>query len=379
MLKKIAFVTPKLCLLLVALLVLNACQKDPDFLAQQSIISLKWNQGYTDETEGDALLGLKWALSYIGAENLNSSAVFLQKDGRIGVKVGSLELPDFGEKALSFLHETLKLSEEYRVNGAIDVGRYIVLLIGATEHYYQLVGMPNSLGELLAKYTLNTTKGYVNASGVSSKDRIISFSNQLALNQLFVAEEIDPETGEILEFETVDLMNNGQVRFGIFNRDGKRIPAADPFASAAGKPGKCMWCHESMIQPLFEEQLNFEGYLTALQLADTLSYFRDEHHKRQLELNNGIDYSIGDAHELTELLYISFMEPSAQRLALEWGMSSDEVEEMLIGLTTHIHGEFPFLGDLYDRADVDALAPYFSIGVSSSVREKSDQEVNLFE
>jgi len=35
------------------------------------------------------------------------------------------------------------------------------------------------------------------------------------------------------------------------------------------------------------------------------------------------------------------------------------------------------LGDLYHRKDIDALAPHTVIEVSESIREKSNNEVNL--
>lgn len=356
-----------------------SCKKDPNFAADQQAIVLKWNQGFADETKEDALLGLKWTLAYIGAANLNDSAVFFQSNQTIKVQVNHLALPSTGAESLRYLQERIKLSEEYRLNGSVDLGRYISLLIGAAEHYYQLVDMPLTLNELLANYSLSPVEGYVNASGVSSKDRIIAYSPSSILNQLLVAREVDPSTGDVLEYETLDLMANGQVRFGIFDAFGNRINAADPSTSSAGKPGKCMWCHESKIQPLFEEQLDFEGYLTGIQLADTLSYFRTKHSSDQLNLNYGIDYSDSQAHQLTELLYISFMEPSAARLANEWGITELEVTNRLASLTTHLQEEFPFLGNLYDRNEVDAYAPFQSIAVSTHVREKSEQEINLFE
>ena len=373
------FIQSHSLLLLLVLSVLFACKKDPNYKVIENQITLQWYSGFADETMEDALLGLKWALASIGCSTLNSSSISVHSGQIIEIQTDKLGLNLKAEKNLLFLHAQLKNSEEYLLKSSIDIGRYITLLIGASEHYYRLVGMPDHLNELKAVYELGEAQGYVNASGVSSKDRIISFSDQTGFKQLFIAEEVHPETGEVLEFETLDLMPNGQVRFGIFDSGGNRINAADPVTSSAGKPGKCMWCHESKIQPLFEYQLDYEGYLTGLQLADTLSYFRSYHTTNQLALMNGIDYGDSQAHQLTELLYISFMEPSAARLANEWGMTELQVNERLSTLTTHLHEEFPFLGDLYDRNEVELYAPYSSVAVSTHVREKSEQEVNLFE
>jgi hypothetical protein len=70
------------------------------------------------------------------------------------------------------------------------------------------------------------------------------------------------------------------------------------------------------------------------------------------------------------------MEPSAERLSLEWNLSVTEVENLLSGLPTHINEEFFFLGDLYNREDIESLAPFSGLQVSSSVREESEVEVN---
>ncbi len=70
------------------------------------------------------------------------------------------------------------------------------------------------------------------------------------------------------------------------------------------------------------------------------------------------------------------MEPTAERLSIEWGMSVAEVESLLSSLPTHIHEEFFYLGNLYNRKEVESLAPFRGLQVSSSVRAASEVEVN---
>ena len=277
---------------------------------------------------------------------------------------------------MKILNNVIKDSEEYQQIHAIDLGRYVSLLIGASEHYYEITGVPYLLSDILENYELNPEQGYVNNSGVSYETRIISFSEQNGLNQIFFCTEIDPETEEILEYETVDLMPNGQVRFGIYDKNGFRINHTDPLHSNAGKPAKCMWCHESEIQPLFSEQNNYEGFIPYLEFKDLLVDFKTSHRNIQNSLADGIDFQETQQHVLTELIYISFMEPSAERLSFEWNMTVSEIENLLNGLPTHIHEEFDFLGDLYHRVDIESFAPFSGLQVSSSVRESSDVEVN---
>ena len=161
---------------------------------------------------------------------------------------------------------------------------------------------------------------------------------------MFLCSEISPESEEILEYETLDLMQNGQVRFGIYNKDGFRISNSDPQHSNAGKPAKCIWCHESEIQPLFNIQDNYDGFIPYLDFKDLLIDFKVTHRNLQNSLVDGVDFQESLQHIQTELLYISFMEPSAKRLSIEWSININEIENLLDGIPTHNYDEFPFLG-----------------------------------
>jgi hypothetical protein len=82
---------------------------------------------------------------------------------------------------------------------------------------------------------------------------------------------------------------------------------------------------------------------------------------------------------------MSFAEPTAARLADEWNMSLERVKQLLAGrnLKTHPHSarlDDAILGDdLYDRNDVDSLAPYATIRGPSDMREASSYEPNLLQ
>ncbi len=347
-----------------------------DIVPENNSLNLKWNKSFEEDTIEKATIGLQWALSYMGAIiPLNGDGINTQS-GQIIIEIDKIGFSSYSEGKLKNLHEVIINSEEYQLNEYIDVGRYVSLLLGASEHYYEITGVPYLLSDLLDSYTLIPERGFVNNSGVSFESRIISFSEQNGLNQLFFCTEIDPNTNEILEYETVDLMPNGQVRFGIYDKNGFRINNTAPTHSNAGKPAKCMWCHESGIQPLFSEQDDFEGFIPYLEFKDILSNFRLSHRNIQNSLVDGVDFEETQQHVFTELLYISFMEPSVDRLSLEWNMTIEEVEGLLVGLPTHIHEEFPFLGILYHREEVEHFAPFSGLQVSSSIREESEIEVN---
>lgn len=343
---------------------------------ENSSLTLKWNKAYPDDSIDKSIIGLKWALSFIGAELPVNEIGISYQNNLISIDLNKLGLNSNTKEKLTVLHSKIIISEEYQTQNAVDLGRYIVLLIGASEHYYELVGTPSTLSELLGNYTLLPQKGYVNNSGVSLEHRIIEFSEQNGFDQVFLSKEVNPITGEIYEYETIELLSNGQLRFGIFDVNGNRKNNADPSHSNAGKPAKCMWCHESVINQLFTPQNDYSGYLTANELQNTLINYRESHRNLKLQLTNGVDFSQTQQHTLTELLYISFMEPSAERLSLEWNLPLTQVQNLLSSLPTHQYAEFPFLGNLYYRNDIENLAPFDGLAVSSSVREQSTIEVN---
>lgn len=357
---------------------LLACERDSysDLIETESKINLKWNKAYPDDTIDKSLIGLKWALSFVGAVLPSSNSGFSNTNSTITIDIKKLGFTENAIQKLLQLSAKIKTTSEYQTNNSIDLGRFVALLIGASEHYYEISGTPKTLTEIMNQYTLLPQKGYVNDSGVSNEHRIIRFSEQNGFNQVFLSEEIDPVTGEIYEYETIELLPNGQLRFGIFDTNGNRKNNADATHSNAGKPAKCMWCHESNINQLFNPQNDYSGYLTYGDFQNTLINYRESNRNQKLALTDGVDFAQTQQHEFTELLYISFMEPSAERLSLEWNLPLTQVQDLLSGLPTHLYLEFPFLGTLYHRKDVESLAPFQGLSVSSHVREASIIEVN---
>ncbi len=345
----------------------------------RTCITLKWNQAHQEDTIDRAVLGLQWALSFLGATTLDDRRAIRHTPDHIFLDTALLGFDDTALDALRTLHRRMKESAEYQANSTLDLGRYVTLLLGSSEHYYRIVGIPEQIEHMLSAYTLEPDIGFLNNSSVSKVHRIIRYSKQQGFNQLFIAQEVDPTTREVREQETIELMPNGHVRFGIFDPAGHRIPAASPTHSDAGKPANCMWCHESSILPLFTDQVDVEGFLPAQKFQNILTGYQAQHALARLSLSRGVDFREDQQHTLTELLYISFMEPSAERLSLEWGLPLENVRARLAHLSTHRHHEFRFLGDLYHREDVEALAPFQGLPVSSSVREKSTREVNYLE
>jgi len=180
------------------------------------------------------------------------------------------------------------------------------------------------------------------------------------------------------ETELLDIMPNGQLRFALYDLDGNLKPAATVALTRAGKPAKCMWCHESGLHTTLVDYAGVPGYLDRAafdslvrERQKILGEYRDA-------LDMQIDYRELQDHTYGELLYLTFEEPSIERLAGEWGVSVDRATELLRAKPTHAQEEFPYLGTrLYRRADVAALAPYAALATPESVREPSPHEPDL--
>ena len=372
-------------LIMVFVLVLigfNSCVHDPIASVSDSPneIHLKWNASYPNEKISDAIIGLNWTLSHVGARNTNNTTNRFQINGHIiTIYLPQIGFSNHAYSAMYSLHESIQKSDEYIKNGNIDLGRYITLLIGSSAHYYRLVNMPNHLKDVISKYSVNSKKGFVNRSSISPNHRIIAFSSPQNLNQFFLSSEIDSVTRKILEFETMEITSNGQVIFGIFNTDSQLVYTADPSISLSGKPAKCMWCHESKVNPLFSNQIDSIGYLTSMQLHDSLDHFGNLLVNSQKSLSNGVDFTRLNDHIQMELQYIMFKQPSSMRLANEWNMSITKVELLLVNESRFTYPEFPFLPEGFHRDNIEKHAPYDGLLTSPNVRESSNYEVNYID
>ena len=349
-----------------------------------STINLKWNKSYTEDSFEIQKVALDWCLSYLGAttaEKIENKGI-TYNNPIISINVDELDFDDNAITQLKKLHNIFKASEEYKAHNAFDLGKYITMTLGSSYHYYKIVGTPEQIDFYTTLYHFNELKGYVNNSSISLPDihRIITYSKlENQQKQAFIAQEIDSNTEEIKEFEAFQRMSNGQLKFAVYSVDGDLIPSSDKTVSNAGKPANCLWCHETAIQPLFTEQDNFSDYLSYEQLKDTLNFYNTELRNYQDNIWQNPNIQNRQLHTNMELSYISYMEPSAERLASEWNISITEVENLLANLPTHTHHEFPFLGTLYDRRDVIPFSPYAVISPPSYIREIGDYEPNLLD
>jgi len=346
----------------------------------RDVIELRWIQGYADESRDDVETGLLWSLSLVGAGLPEKSQALRWQDHRVTLDIGQAQVLDGTLPAWRQLFAALKFSGEYRAHGAVDIGRFAAITLGSPEQYYALTGANPDYQAARSRYRFDERKAAIVRSAVAHGGRLIELPRADKAEQLaFVAFEGSGSftDGSFAphEMELVDMMPNGQLRFALYGLDGRLKHSATRELTAAGKPAKCMWCHESGLQPTFLDFAGASGYydratfdLRVGQQRVLLNAYRDG-------LDTRIDYTEAQDHTFAELLYLTFEEPSLERLAGEWGVPVERAAELLRGKPTHAQAEFAWLGsELYRREDVDGLAPYAVLAAPRSVREESVAE-----
>ena len=260
---------------LLYLLAINCSKDELPRPATGVEIKLRWVRAYEDESIANLEKGLMWSLSFLGASlpKGNFSKALQYKDSAHFNL--NLEILGFKKEALdafAVIIDELKASEEFERFGAIDAARFIVLTLHSSWHYYRIVNSPKTIREFLALYPETGRLAFpVLRSSIALKSRVIRFhvgSDPTDLS--FLAEETeetqffpDHEEYPVQHFETLDVMPNGQLRFAIYDSNGQLIPAAPARQTGAGKPSKCLWCHETNVQPLFVPTPEVEGFMSS--------------------------------------------------------------------------------------------------------------------
>lgn len=300
---------------------------------------------------------------------------------RVTIDLSAAGVIDTTRPAWKELLAALRSSEEYRTFGAIDIGRFVALTLGSSQHYFVLTDAPRTYSGFRSKYRFEDRQAAIIQSVIAHGNRLIDIG-AADTPFAFVGYEgtgtLADSTFAKREIETIDLMVNGQLRFALYDLSGALKDAGSPELTQAGKPAKCLWCHEIRLQRTFNHVTDLSGYYAAKQFDALIASRQEAIARYRSTLDSRIDFAREQDHTFAELLYLSFMEPSAQRVAGEWGVSVTEVQQRLTGEPTHRQDEFSFLGNnLYRRRDVDALGPRKAIPVPTDLRESSAHEPNL--
>ena len=352
-------------------------------------IDLRWVQNYPGEKKSNVNTGLYWALSFLGAKLPASADILSWRGSVVTLDLGAAQVQPGSQAAWKKLLMTLKSSDEYRRMGAIDIGRFVLLSLCSANHYYALTDTSPTFPQFLARHSFGSRQIAVVESGVAHGNRLIEVGTGGTVGSIgFVAYEgpgaLKDGSFHKTDVETLEFMPNGQLHFGLYDLAGNLKSATTPGLTRAGKPSKCLWCHEINLTATHFQQdrcarllqhATVQGSHRRARCGTVASY-------RQA-LRAKVDFRKTQDHTNAENLYTSFAQPTAERLAAEWRLPIDAVRRVLEAgkLKTHPHSteaDDGILGDqLYDRTEVDALAPYRSVRGPTDFREASSYEPDL--
>lgn len=359
--------------------------RDPDL-----VIQLRWIKSYPSQSRAKTDTGLFWALSFLGAKLPADAAIVSWNGPVVTLDLDAAGVPQGSRAAWKQLLHLMKTSDEYRRMGALDMGRFVFLSLCSSRQYYALTGVIPTYAEFRARHSFAPRQVAIVESAVAHGNRLIEVGTGEGIHSVaFVAFEgagsLRDHTFRKEDIETLDLMDNGQLRFGLYDLEGRLKDATTRELTTAGKPSKCLWCHEINVQPPFKNVTDLEGYSTTKEFRAVVADDMKIIASYRKTLASKVDFKKTQDHSNAEDLYMSFAEPTASRLASEWNMPLDQVKQLLANhhLKTHPHSraiDDGILGDeLYDRNEVDPLAPYATIRGPSDMREASSYEPNLLQ
>lgn len=353
---------------------------------QENTIVINYTLNYKEDSWDKNKTGLLWTLSYLGAElPKNSFYNSVEWIDTTTFKL-SFEKLGFNSKALSAIQQltdSIKQTEQYKTNGHIDLAQFIVLTIGSSWHYYAITGAPKMYQTYLDEHNFNNAKQFpVTNSSVSNHHRLIKFMvSDSILKSVFIADEgignLKDGNFEVQFHEVMDVMPNGQLRFAIYDAQNNLVANSPKRLGESGKPGKCIWCHEIVFQPLFISTDSLHGEINPRQFQNLIERQNDALKAYRETLESEIDFNKTQDHTFMELLYISYMEPSINKLSKEWNVEEARIKLLFKNEIVHQHHEFDFLSNIYFRTKIDKHSPYKFIKVSEDVREPSMFEPNF--
>jgi hypothetical protein len=372
---------------LTILLLVYQCRQPERKIGEDELI-LKWIKNHPDEKAKDVRTGLLWAFAFAGAllpEADIDKAIDNANDSTFIINVSYLGFDGNAIEQWKKIIDYTKQTDEYKVYGSVDVGRFLMFSIYSSWHYYAITGAPDSLSMIMENPVDDQSLEAVPIfkSCVAKGLRMIKYDGKGdILNRRFVAMEgngsIEGNNFSTEVFETLTVMKNGQMRYAIYDKLGKLMDASPKQFGEAGKPAKCLWCHGGNLSPLFTTTPDHDGYKKATVFTAEMKELNAMLAEYRKTLNTALDYSKHVEHKLSRFLYIGFMEPSAKRLSQEWHITEKQVEEKLKGIATHVNEEYPFLGNLYNRSDVAKFSSFKSLPVPLSAREPNNEEPNIF-
>ncbi len=349
-------------------------------------IHLRWAPAYPGDSHTRVAQGVRWVLSLLGAQvppESKGAVVTWLSPQVFRLDLSAAGFPAHAMPPLRHVCDLLRASGEFSARGSVDVGRFVMLTLNTSAHYYAVTGMPATWQAFHALHGPLVHEAHVLKSLVAyGQRRLRGVAAQSGADIAWVAEEGpgDLRAGTFAwhEREVIDVMANGQLRFGVYDVSGQLRPWADPQHSAAGKPTRCMFCHESGVEPMWLPGAAGGGGMSQAAFNKLQSDQRWLLSDLRATRPSLLRYDIADEHSQGELLYVAFAEPTAARLAAEWGLPLPDTLLRLKGLETHHELVYhAWTAPSYDRRQVDLVSPYGVVRVPTHATLQSSYEPDL--
>jgi hypothetical protein len=333
---------------------------------------LRWVRGYDKETWELAQQGLLWSLAELGAVTSPVSHpihVVSESEDEVVFDLDLLEcgLPPNALEAVRIATEDTLTSDEKAIWGSVDLGRWIMRIVYEPWVYYAATGTCRNLDGWVAERLdpESVTYGVTVSNLVKDKNRLIALNDlpgsveRLAYLVTEGNGSIADGTFEPTEHEIVDVLPNGIHHYAVYDTDGSLLPGGSPEISAAGQPGSCMWCHESLWSQRGSSDnvspppgISYDDFQIQVDQVDRVA------DARRREMNTILDITEGDVHTWGEWLVEMFLHASPERLAREWHTTPADAQRILdeLQIITVPSGEYPDLGDIAARDALDANA-----------------------
>ena len=353
------------------------------------VIDLRWIPSYENETQDSIEIGLKWIMSYLGAmlpQEFIKQTMVWSDENIMTLDISKAGFSSRAERTWARLLKHYKNSQEYKTYKSMDIGQFVLLSFNASWHYYAITAASPNLTSFQSQYEFDSDSKLVflpGRSGVTSGLRIVHSSKASSVNR--IAHTAEEGIGENIndfkkqETEVFDIMPNGQPRFAVYGLDGNLKVGGNPLLSRAGKPAKCMWCHESGVQLPFrvinKYPLELANYKKFNQLVNTQNDMLDNYYNNFLPRLDTFRNQ-KNLHYLAELLYITYQTPTTMRAEGELALLNIDNDTLHLPIHMSYHHEFKFLKNIVSRKTLDSITNLHTFPTLTS-RETTVNEINL--
>lgn len=376
----------KLFIIGVVGLMLLGCTHEPmqPKVSSDDEITLIWHKSHAEAKRSHADTGILWLCSYLGAD-VNSQALTsaIRWEGNLmQLNLRKMGFSSTARTNIQLIYQQSAHTEQHQLHQAMDMGRFAALTLCASQHYYALTGVPQRLEHFISGRVQNQSYAIMQST-VSKGPRLVHMNAHAPSAEGWIAVAVEGSLDsaaarmDSMEYEVMDFMPNGQPRFAVYDHSGQLVSAADSVFSAGGKPAKCMWCHESNVNPNFASSFSHPEFLSVDTFNARTWRLRSEVREWQQSIPSAIHFDNLQNHSYAEWLYLEFYEPSEMRLASEWKMSLADVRNLLTALTPHDNPEFDFMKQRYHRAALEPMAPFTGLEVPVKPRELTTFEPTL--